>query len=235
MGLERRTVIKLLAGAAVSTGMSGMLRTRASANLLALRSVIPADAVFVRTIINLCVRDDGAFHGRCGDWSAAWASEFVVRAPQSVVLTLAGLPVAFQEVPTIRPAYDPPAPDAPLATWARYERRRANRLRCHLTAAGVRTDVLLAAESVLMFRRVLYYGFRAARRQGFETGEGCFPWEQHPHMPRRWTDYPGCELVEPPSVSAVDGRRIYRLRWQLDAVIAALAAEGAGAEALDVP
>jgi hypothetical protein len=53
-------------------------------------------------------------------------------------------------------------------------------------------------------------------------------------MARRWTDYPGCVLVDTPSVSPVDGRTVYRLRWQLDEVITALAAEGAGTEALDV-
>jgi hypothetical protein len=94
--------------------------------------------------------------------------------------------------------------------------------------------VLSLDQAVAMFRRVLYYGFRAARRQGFEVGEGFFPWEHHPHMPRRWTDYPGCELVDTPSISPINGRAVYRLRWRLDDVIPALAAEGAGSEALDV-
>jgi hypothetical protein len=53
-------------------------------------------------------------------------------------------------------------------------------------------------------------------------------------MPRKWTDYRGCVLIEAPSVSPVDGRAVYRLRWRLDDAIAALEAEGAGTEALDV-
>jgi hypothetical protein len=158
----------------------------------------------------------------------------LTRCPETIVLTAGTLPIAFQEVPTIRPALAPLPPDASDVERARYATRQRNRTRFHLTAAGVRTDVLSAAEAVAMFRRVLYYGFRAARRQGFEVGEGFFPWEQHPHMPRRWTDYPGCELVDVPSVSPVDGRAVYRLRWRLDDVIPALAAEGAGSEALDV-
>lgn len=235
MHFERRAVMRLFASVAVgASGFGGLLRNRALGATLALRSVTAADAPFVQAIINMCVRDDGAFHGKCGDWSAEWAAEFVARAPQSVVLTLASLPVAFVEVPTIRPSLTAPPADAPEATRARYALRQANRKRFHLTAAGVRTDVLSAAESVAMFRRVLYYGFRAARRQGFETGEGFFPWEQHPQMARKWTDYPGCTLVEPPSISAVDGRAVYRLRWNLDEAIVALAAEGAATEALDV-
>ena len=85
-----------------------------------------------------------------------------------------------------------------------------------------------------LFRRVLYYGFRAAREQGFEHGQCYAPWDQHPRMPRRWTEYPSCELVEQPSFSQTDGRALYWLRWRLSDVIAALEAEGAGAEQLDV-
>jgi muramoyltetrapeptide carboxypeptidase LdcA involved in peptidoglycan recycling len=36
----------------------------------------------------MCVRDDGAFHGKCGDWSREWADAFVTRSPQSLVLTV---------------------------------------------------------------------------------------------------------------------------------------------------
>ena len=151
-----------------------------------------------------------------------------------MVLTLADLPVAFLELPTIRAALPPLPDDASLEEQERYQIRQTNRTTLQLHAAGVRTDVLSAADAVAMFRRVLYYGFRAARGQGFEDGEGLFPWERHPSMPRKWTAYPGCVLVEPPSVSAVDGRAVYWLRWHLDDAIAALVNEGAGTEALDV-
>jgi hypothetical protein len=196
--------------------------------------VASGDAEHLQAMMNSCVRTDGAFHGKCSEWSLQWASELLSRCPGTVVLTAGTLPIAFQEVPTIRPPLAPLSPEASEAERARYETRNANRRRFHLTAAGVRTDLLSPAEAVTMFRRVLYYGFRAARSQGFEVGEGFFPWEHHPHMPRKWTAYPGCELVDAPSISPVDGRALYRLRWQLDDVIPALAAEGAASEALDV-
>jgi hypothetical protein len=52
-------------------------------------------------------------------------------------------------------------------------------------------------------------------------------------MPKKWTDYPGCQLIEPVSYNQADGRDIYWLRWNLDDMVAALAAEGAGEEQLD--
>jgi hypothetical protein len=85
-----------------------------------------------------------------------------------------------------------------------------------------------------MFRRVLYYGARAARDLGYEYLECLAPWDQHPKMPRKWTDYPGCELIEPGAYSQTDGREIYWLRWSLDDMISGLAEEGAGKEQLDV-
>jgi hypothetical protein len=97
----------------------------------------------------------------------------------------------------------------------------------------VRDDVLSAKESVEMFRRVLYYGAKAARDLGYEYLECLAPWDQHPKMPKKWTDYPGCQLIEPVSYNQADGRDIYCLRWNLDDMVAALAAEGAGEEQLD--
>lgn len=85
-----------------------------------------------------------------------------------------------------------------------------------------------------MFRRVLYYGFRAAARQGFVYGECRVPWERHPKFARRWTDYPSCELVEAPSRAQQAGRDVFWLRWRAADVINALGAEGAGEEQLDV-
>jgi hypothetical protein len=85
-----------------------------------------------------------------------------------------------------------------------------------------------------MFRRVLYYGFRAAARQGFLYGECRAPWDQHPKLARKWTEYPGCELLEAPSRTQGVGRDWFWLRWRLADVIAALAAEGAAQEQLDV-
>lgn len=235
MEIERRAVMRLLAGAAVfASGLEFGLARRARGAVLAMRTVIPSDASQLRTMMNACVTGDGAFHGKCGDWSLDWAAQLVSRCPNTVVLTLGDLPVAFQEVPTIRPALAPLAPNADDAERAKYAVRRKNRTTFQLSAAGVRADVLSAVDAVGLFRRALYYGFRAARRQGFEYGEGYFPWEQHPSMPRKWTDYPGCTLVETSPRNALDGRAVYWLRWNLDEAIAALASEGAGTETLDV-
>lgn len=85
-----------------------------------------------------------------------------------------------------------------------------------------------------MFRRVLYYGAKAARQLGYDHLECLAPWDQHPKMPKRWTDYPGCELIEPVAFNQADGRDVYWLRWNLDDMVASLAAEGAGEEQLDV-
>lgn len=102
MGFRRRSVLRLLTGVAIGSGLGGIVRPRASAAILGLRTVSPTDVLSIRSIINQCVTDEGAFHGKCGDWSAEWATEFIARSPNSVVLTLGGAPVAFQEVPTVR-------------------------------------------------------------------------------------------------------------------------------------
>jgi hypothetical protein len=85
-----------------------------------------------------------------------------------------------------------------------------------------------------MFRRLLYYGAKAARDLGYDYLECLAPWDQHPKMPRKFTDYPGCELTQPVSYSQAGGRDLYWLRWNLDDMITALAEEGAGEEQLDV-
>jgi len=237
MEVDRRAALRLIAGAGAAAAFSALelnRAPRARGTTLGLRSVAPTDAPHVRAMMNACVTGDGAFHGKCGEWSAAWSTHLIERRPKSVVITFGDLPVAFLELPTIRPALAPLALDASDAERASYAVRRKNRVTFELSAAGIRTDVLSPADAVAMFRRVLYYGFRAARAQGFEYGEGYFPWEQHPSMPRKWTDYPGCALVETPSRSAVDGRTVFWLRWNLDDAIEALALEGAAAEALDV-
>ncbi len=235
MEIERRAVMKVLAGVAMAlSGLGSTGRSRLGASRLALRRVDPSDAPHLQAIMNACVLGTGAFHGECSEWALAWAVDFIRRCPETVVLTVDNLPVAFHEVPTIRSAPAPLAADATNAEREKYALRERNRTTFRLTAAGVRADVLSLAEAVAMFRRVLYYAFRAAHRQGFESGECYAPWEQHPKLARKWTDYPGCELVEAPSISAVNGRSVYWLRWRLDDVIAALALEGAGEERLDV-
>jgi hypothetical protein len=112
--------------------------------------------------------------------------------------------------------------------------RQESRTTFRITAAGVRADQLALAEAVQMFRRILYYTFRAAQAQGFVFGECYAPWEQHPKLARKWTEYPSCALVAAPARAQGSGRDVYLLRWRLDDVIRALADEGAGAEGLDV-
>ena len=185
--------------------------------------------------MNASVTGSTAFFGQCGEWSLDWAADFVSKRPDSIILTANALPVAFVEVPTIRPVLPALTADAEDADKAKYALREQNRTTFHVTAAGVRSDRLTAAEAAAMFRRALYYAFRAARRQGFTRGEAMVPWDQAQLMSRRWTDYPGCALVEAPSrAQEKGGQDWFWLRWQLDDVIAALAAEGAGVEALDV-
>jgi hypothetical protein len=157
----------------------------------------------------------------------------VRRRKESVLLTLDGVPAAFFELAPIRNPPPPPAENASAEEWEKYELRERNCRTFRLSAAGVRDDVLSAKESVEMFRRVLYYGAKAARDLGYEYLECLAPWDQHPKMPKKWTDYPGCQLIEPVSYNQADGRDIYWLRWNLDDMVAALAAEGAGEEQLD--
>jgi hypothetical protein len=162
---------------------------------LALRKVRRDDAEPLRSIMNGCVSDADSFHGKCDPWSTRWAEICTRRHPETVVITRAGVPVAFQEIPSIRSAIEPPAADASAEERRKYELRDQSRRVFYLQAAGVRADVLGSEEAVRMFRRVLYYGFKRARDLGYEQVECFVPCQQHPKMARAWTDYPGCELV----------------------------------------
>ena len=235
MEIHRRAVIKLLAGGVVALLQPGARRAHAANASLALRTVTAADATNLQAIMNASVTGSTAFFGPCGEWSLDWATDFLRNRPYSVLITLNTLPVALVEVPTIRPELPALKADASDADKEKYRLGEQNRTTFRLAAAGVRSDRLSATDAVAMFRRALYYGFRAARRQGFVRGEARVPWEQAQLMQRKWTDYPSCELVEAPSrAQEKGGQDWYWLRWQLDDVISALAAEGAGVEALDV-
>jgi hypothetical protein len=233
MHLERRRFLRLLAragallvGARFSAWAS--TSTALSAPALALRSVESDDAGALQAIMTSCVADADAFFGKCGEWSLGWAKELIARCPDTLVLHQDATPVAFLEVPPIRAAAPSPDAAASAEQVEAHAVRERNRTTFRVTAAGVRDDLLSREESVRVFRAVLYQGFVRARALGYEAVEAVAPWEQHPRLPRRWTEYPGCELVEPVSVSEVDGKALYWLRWTLDDAIAALAAEGAG-------
>jgi hypothetical protein len=200
---------------------------------LALRRVRLDDAGELRAMMNGCVGDADSFHGKCEPWSLRRAEIAARRHPETVVLTLDGQPVAFHEVPSIgKPAVEPAA-DAAEEEWEKYELRERSRRTYRLAAAGVREDLLGPGEAVEMFRRVLFYGFAAARAQGFEYADCFAPWERHPKMARAWTDYPGCELLAR-SRDQAGGRDLYWLRWRLDQATEALALEGADDAALDL-
>lgn len=236
MWIGRRAALKVFALAGVGLAGVGALWRRlavAQSPGLALRKIGSDDASDLQAIMNSCVSDEDSFHGRCDAWSLSWADHMIRRKKESVILTVDGIPAAFFELAASGRFPEPPSDDASEEELDKFELRDRNARTFRLSAAGVRADVLSPEESVEMFRRVLYYGAKAARDLGYEYLECLAPWDLHPKLPRKFTDYPGCELVEPVSFNQADGRDIYWLRWNLDDMIAALAEEGAGREQLD--
>lgn len=234
MTIERRGFLRLLGrGVALIAGLATWPAARrglAAEASMGLRAVRGRDAAALQAMMASSVADADAFFGKCGEWSLAWAEDLIVHCPDSVVLSAGSTPIAFLEIPPIRAAA------APLATSAGAEEREGhavrhrNRVTFRVSAAGVRDDLLAKDDAVPVFLTLLREGFARARALGYEYVEAVAPWERHPRMARKWTDYPGCELVEPVSYSQGDGPDLYWLRWQLDDAIAALAAEAAGRE-----
>jgi hypothetical protein len=220
--LTRRRVLELAARSAIVLAAILRREPRALAAVTAgdtVRSIRQTDATALSAMMNSCVASADAFFGKCGTWSQTWAEELIVRCPDSPVVSRNGTVVAFMEVPPIRPSVDAPE----LDTDARLTRRR-NRTTFRVTAAGVRDDLLGPTESVAVFRTLLLRAFQRAETIGYEEVEAFAPWERHPRMARKWTDYPGCRLVAPVS-RGQDGREVYWLRWRLADAIAALADE----------
>jgi hypothetical protein len=91
---------------------------------------------------------------------------------------------------------------------------------------GVRAEALGATAAVRTFRRILYYGAKTAGEIGYEYAEALVPWEQHPRLARKWTEYPGCEVLYRTRDQS-NGVDFYWLRWPLADVAAALELEGA--------
>ena len=85
--------------------------------------------------------------------------------------------------------------------------------------------MLSKPDSVCMFQTLLCSAFKTARQMGYQSVDAYAPWEQHPMMAKKWTDYPGCALVQPVARNQEGGNDVYWLRWQLDQAIAALEAE----------
>jgi hypothetical protein len=223
----RRTFLKWLGGVALAlsgVGVLGRRRALALAGTLATRPVAAGDAAALQAIMTSCVADADAFFGKCGEWPLSWAEEFTRMRPHSPVITWNGSAVAFFEVPPIRPAL-PPAAHASPAEAAQQAARESRRTTFRVHAAGVRFDQFDDADAVMLFRSALLQGFRAARDLGYTHVEAWAPWEQHPLLPRRFTDYPGCELTQPVAHEQGGNGAIYCLRWNLDDAISALAAE----------
>lgn len=227
MHRERRTFLKLLGGLALTLGglpALGRRRALAAAGALSARPVAAGDAAALQAIMTSCVNDSDAFFGKCGVWPMSWAEEFTQMRPQSPVITVDGTAVAFFEVPPMRPPLALAADAAP-AEVARLAAREARRTTFRVHAAGVRFDQFDADASVMLFRTALLHGFRAARDLGYTHVEAWAPWNKHPLLARKFTDYPGCELTEPVARDQVGTAAIYCLRWNLDEALRALAAE----------
>jgi hypothetical protein len=229
MQVGRRRVLKLLGSAAVAAGVGarlghGVARALDPSEVLGLRSVQPEDAPALQAIMTSCVNDASAFFGQCGEWPLAWAQDFITRSPLSPVLTHSGEAMAFFEVRPLPPLAVTASNGAPASAEAVAFRDRARRT-LRVRVAGVRFDALAPDAAVRMFQTALYVGFRAASAAGYDTVEAWAPWEQHPFLQKKWTDYAGCTLVEPVAQEVGGTRQVYVLRWGLAEAIAALAAE----------
>jgi len=223
----RRTFLKLLGSVILALGGGGLIgrrRALASADSMSARPVQGGDAPALQAIMTSCVNDGDAFFGKCGVWPMSWAEEFTQTRPDSPVITWNGATVAFFEVPPIRPAIGL-ASDASPAETAHHAARETRRTTFRVHAAGVRFDQLSADDSVLMFRTALLHGFRAARDLGYTHVEAWAPWDKHPMLARKFTDYPGCELTQPVAHDQVGTSAVYCLRWNLDDALNALATE----------
>lgn len=227
MRTGRRTFLTLLGRGTLALAGVGLLGRRRAAGLtgtLAARPVRSGDAGALQAIMTACVHDGDAFFGRCGEWPLSWAEEFTRTRPASPVITRDGDAIAFFEVPPIRPAIALAAGAAP-AEVAQHALREQRRTTFRVRAAGVRFDQLGAEEAVRVFRTALLEGFRAARQLGYTHVEAWAPWDRHPLLARRFTDYPGCQLVDPVASDPAGGATVYRLRWDLEDALTALASE----------
>jgi hypothetical protein len=112
------------------------------------------------------------------------------------VLRAGQTPIAFLELPPIRPELPPLSPAASAAEREQHVARAFSRGTFRVTAAGIRDDLLGEADAVRVFRAVLYPGFVRARALGYDTVEAIARWERHPRLEQKFKDYPGCVLVE---------------------------------------
>ena len=234
--LSRRAVLRRLAAFTASLfAVPRFLRSAAHgaiapASMLTARTLGVAqsgDAEHLRAIMQACVASESSFHGKCGEWPLAWAEKFISSRPDTPILLKGGTPVAFHEVPPIRPAPPSLAQDASAEERSKRALQERSRTTFRVTAAGVRDDLLTPEESVAVFREIIYVAYKRALALGYEHAECFAPWEKHPRLSRKFTDYPGLELVEKVAKAQGDGPDVYWFRWRLVDAIQALEAEGA--------
>lgn len=236
MEFGRRTLLKALAALPLAIGgIPGWwqrISLAATPRSLGLRTVRSSDAAYLQAIMNSCVNDIGAFHGKCNPWSREWAEKLISTRAETPIIEKNGIPVAFIEIPPIRPEPPTPPANASAEEIQAYERAEEARRKFRVTSAGVRADLLDEEEAKKMFLRVLYYGAKEAQRMGYRTVESFAPWDRHPTLQRRWDSYPGCEIVNR-SRNQKTGEYLYVVRWDLGDMVTTLAAEGADDEKLD--
>jgi hypothetical protein len=227
MRVGRRTFLKVLGNLALLLSGAGLVdrrRALALTGALSARPVQRGDAAALQAIMTSCVSDGDALFGKCGAWPLSWAEELAATRPDSPVITWNGTPMAFFEIPPIRPALAPAA-HASAAEAAQHAAREARRTTFRVHSAGVRFDQLAVEDSLMLFRSALLQGFRAARGLGYTHVEAWAPWDRHPMLARKFTDYPGCELTEPVARDQVGDETVYFLRWNLADAIAVLTGE----------
>lgn len=236
MGITRRSLLRAWAGFGVLlSGFGSVWRNSASASLPSrtIARVTQSDDIALAEMMTSCVRKETSFHGKCGEWSRSWASDLIRRCPDSTVLRRNGVVVGFMEIPVM------PPPQAPITNFAdrkaveAHALREKNRVIFRVTAAGIQDDLLTPEDAIQTFHDLMYHTFRRAHELGYEYVESFAPWEKHPKLAKRWVDYPGLEMVEPPSISEDGKEAMYWTRWRLVDALAALETEGATLEVDD--
>jgi len=196
--------------------------------------IAASDDEVLADLMNSCVRNEASFHGKCGTWSRKWARELIARCPDTVVLERGdGVTLGFLEIPPIQPKLASPNNLADRAAVAAHALQERNRVTFRVTAAGINEDLLVPEDAVRTFHDLLFHSFRRARELGYEYVESFAPWEKHPKLSKRWVDYPGLEMVEPPALGEGGEGAVYWTRWRLDDALDALVAEGLTADVID--
>lgn len=226
MSIGRRAFLAWIRACAVTLLATPLTAARrASAQLPAgeqswkLRRVSPGDEVQLVELMRSCVDDEDSFHGLCRamEWTTAWAQAAVNDRPQSIVITLDDVVVAYMDIPG----------ESPQTFGEENIDHYQRSFWCG--AAGVRKDLLGAEQASEIFQRLLYHAFTDAIALGYDNVRAAAPWPQHPYLPLPFERYPGLN-VEP--FEDEEGGRKYLLEWNLDEATKVLANEVAGTDKL---